>query len=97
MSHMASCNATYTKTTSLQLGMSTRSRAGQWDASGITVRSCFYVCVSHSVVPTLFNPMDYSSPGSSVHGILQARILEWDATLQIIQAGESPFNSPPRD
>ena len=23
------------------------------------------------------NPMDYSSPGSSVHGILQARILEW--------------------
>ena len=24
-------------------------------------------------------PMDYSSPGSSVHGILQARILEWTA------------------
>ena len=24
----------------------------------------------------LFNPMDYSLPGSSVHGILQARILE---------------------
>ena len=23
------------------------------------------------------NPMDYSPPGSSVHGILQARILEW--------------------
>ena len=28
---------------------------------------------------TLGNPMDYSSPGSSVHGILQARILEWVA------------------
>ena len=27
--------------------------------------------------PTLCDPMDYSSPGSSVHGILQARILEW--------------------
>ena len=27
--------------------------------------------------PTLCNPMDYSSPGSSIHGILQARILEW--------------------
>ena len=27
--------------------------------------------------PTLCNPMDYSLPGSSVHGILQARILEW--------------------
>ena len=27
--------------------------------------------------PTLCEPMDYSPPGSSVHGILQARILEW--------------------
>ena len=27
--------------------------------------------------PTLCNPMDYSPPGSSVHVILQARILEW--------------------
>ena len=26
---------------------------------------------------TLSNPMDSSPPGSSVHGILQARILEW--------------------
>ena len=26
--------------------------------------------------PTLCDPMDYSPPGSSVHGILQARILE---------------------
>ena len=25
------------------------------------------------------DPMDYSPPGSSVHGILQARILEWIA------------------
>ena len=29
--------------------------------------------------PTLCNPMDCSLPGSSVHGILQARILEWVA------------------
>ena len=27
--------------------------------------------------PTLWDPMDCSPPGSSVHGILQARILEW--------------------
>ena len=27
--------------------------------------------------PILCNPMDYSLPGSSVHGVLQARILEW--------------------
>ena len=30
---------------------------------------------------TLCNPMDYSPPDSSVHGILQARILEWVAIL----------------
>ena len=29
--------------------------------------------------PTLSDPMDCSLPGSSVHGILQARILEWVA------------------
>ena len=29
--------------------------------------------------PTLCDPIDYSLPGSSVHGILQARILEWVA------------------
>ena len=29
--------------------------------------------------PTLCDPMDYSPPGSPVHGVLQARILEWVA------------------
>ena len=29
--------------------------------------------------PTLCNPMDCSLPGSSIHGILQARVLEWIA------------------
>ena len=29
--------------------------------------------------PTLCNPMDCSPPGSSLHGILQARVLEWIA------------------
>ena len=37
--------------------------------------------LSRLVVPlshvTLCDPMDCSPPGSSVHGILQARILEW--------------------
>ena len=28
---------------------------------------------------TLSNPMDCSSPGSSVHEIFQARVLEWGA------------------
>ena len=30
--------------------------------------------------PTLYDPMDCSLPGSSVHGIFQARVLEWVAT-----------------
>ena len=30
---------------------------------------------------TLCDPVDYSPPGSSVHGILWARILEWGAIL----------------
>ena len=29
--------------------------------------------------PTLSDPMDCSPPGSSAHGIFQARVLEWDA------------------
>ena len=30
--------------------------------------------------PTLYDPMEYRPPGSSVYGILQARILEWVAS-----------------
>ena len=37
---------------------------------------CVYVIVAQ-LCPTLCDPMDYSLPGSSVHGILQARIVEW--------------------
>ena len=35
--------------------------------------------VNCSVVSDSFDPIDYSLPGSSAHGILQARILEWVA------------------
>jgi len=31
--------------------------------------------------PTLSDPMDCSLPGSSIHGIFQARVLEWGAML----------------
>ena len=40
--------------------------------------------------PTLCNPMDYSLPGSSVHGISQARILEWAATSFSRRSSWSP-------
>ena len=36
-------------------------------------------CLVTKSCPTLCDPMDYSLPGSSVHRILQARILEWVA------------------
>ena len=41
--------------------------------------------------PTLCDPMDCSPPGSSVHGILQARILEW------VAISSSRRSSQPRD
>ena len=41
-------------------------------------KMCVCVWVTQSC-PTLCDPMDYSLPGSSVLGILQARILEWVA------------------
>ena len=41
--------------------------------------------------PTLGNLVDCSLPGSSVHGILQARILEW------IAISSSRGSSRPRD
>ena len=58
------------------------------------MRSGFMLCVvlSHfSCVPTLGDPMDCSLPSSPVHGILQARLLEW------IALSSSRGSSPPRD
>ena len=40
---------------------------------------------------TLFNPMDHNWPGSSIHGILRVRLLEW---LALPSYRES---FPPRD
>ena len=44
----------------------------------ITHSVCQFVVVAW-LCPTLCDPMDYCLPGSSVHRILQARILEWVA------------------
>ena len=41
--------------------------------------------------PTLCDPIDCSLPGSSLHGILQARVLEW------VAISFSRGSSPPRD
>ena len=58
-----------------------------WDSPGKnTGVGCYFLlqCVkSESEVtescPTLRDPMDRSLPGSSTHGIFQARVLEWGA------------------
>ena len=46
---------------------------------------------SHRSCPTLCDPIDRSPPGSSVHGILQARMLEW------VAMPSSRGSSQPRD
>ena len=50
-----------------------------WDGVSLCVHvcECVWVCTLSHV--WLFDPMDCSPPGSSVHRILQARILEWVA------------------
>ena len=39
----------------------------------------WFCCLFAKTCMTLCNPMNYSMPGSSVHGFFQARILEWVA------------------
>ena len=43
--------------------------------------------------PTLCDPMDHSPPGFSVHGILQARILEW-VTIPFLEDLSCPGIEP---
>ena len=53
---------------------------------------CVCVCVLVTqACPAVYDPMDCNSPGSPVHGILLARILEWVA----ISFSKEP--SQPRD
>ena len=53
---------------------------------------CLHVCVFVTQsCPTLYNPMKNNPSGSSVHGILQARILEW------VAISSSRASSCPRD
>ena len=73
-------------------------------------RSCCYCCCCWSVAkqcPTLRDLMDYSLPGFSIHGIFQARILEWVAVsfprgsagpkdqTQVCCIGRKPITSEP--
>ena len=55
------------------------------------IQLLYFFCSFALSYPTLCNPLDYSPRGSSVHGISQARILEWVAILF------SRGSSQPRD
>ena len=55
------------------------------------LKRCVCVCVYTQSCLTLCDPVDCSPPGSSVHGILQARILEW------VAISSSRGSSWPRD
>ena len=54
----------------------------------IYIYVCIYKCVKVKVIqlcPTLYDSEDYT-----VHGILQARILEWVAFLSLLQGSSQP-------
>ena len=64
----------------MQLGICGRTKSCLHSFSISTEPVC--VCAQlFQWCPTLCKPMDRSPPGSSVHGILRARILEWVAML----------------
>ena len=60
-----------------------------WDSPGKNIGVCCHFLLQCMKVKserevaqsclTLSDPMDYSLPGSSIHGIFQARVLEWGA------------------
>ena len=52
---------------------------------------CMHACSVAQSYLTLCDHMDYSPPGSSVHGILQARILDW------VAVSSCRVSSQPRD
>ena len=58
--------------------------------SGFSLLWCV-LCSATQSCPTLCDPMDFNPPGSSVHGILQAKILRW------VAISFSRASSPPRD
>ena len=67
---------------------------GPWDSPGKNTVGCHFLLQCMKVksesedvqsYPTLSDPMDCSLPGSSVHGIFQARVLEWKTLLKDIK------------
>ena len=67
-------------------------RVGHDWATELNWTECVCICAkSLQSCPTLCNPMDCSLPGSSLHEVLRARILEW------VAMPSSRRSSQPRD
>ena len=62
-----------------------------YDSDSLNVISVCVCVLVAQLCPTLCNPMDCSLPGSSIHGISQARILQW------VAISFSRGSSQPRD
>ena len=66
----------------IQLGFPSASAVKKSESESEVAQSC----------PTLCDPIDSSLPGSSVHGIFQARVLEWGV---IAFSSSSAVKNPP--
>ena len=79
---------------SLQEGI-TNSEVADTITTGVPLHYSFwnlgFMCLVSQLSPNICDPMDCSPPGSHVHGILQARILEW------VGMPSSRWSSQPRD
>ena len=58
-----------------------------WGQNRVEIK--YSTCLVAQSRPTVCDPMDCSPPGSSVHGILQARMLEWTA-ISFSRASSQP-------
>ena len=70
---------TYIKNSQNAIKSPTTTQSDNWFESILHQRRHFLFVLIAQSCPTLRDPMDYSPPGSSVHGILQAKILQWVA------------------
>ena len=52
--------------------------------------TCGHACLVVQSCPTLCNPLDYTQPGSSVHGIFQARKLKFPSPEDLPEPGTEP-------
>ena len=55
-------------------------KLSEWECVHVCVCVCVCVCVRTQSCPTLCYPMCCNLPGSSVHGIFQAKLLKWFPT-----------------